>query len=631
MAKITIKVNTVDRTDSISPLSFNLNRGLTNQVDTCTFTVERTQASDWKPDMLNVVEIKDAEDTVIFGGTIVTINETFSGGVESVQCQCKDGSFEMDRRLVVATFEGETVADIISYLATNFMTGFTTTNVVCDKVIDFIAFNYEYPSKVIQQLAELVKYDWYVDSENDIHFFAKSSTLAPFELSDDNENYYIDSLVVKKDATKLKNVAIVRGGEYLGGSYTETYIADGSQLIVNIGQRYNGITITVNGVSKTVGIDNIDSADDFDCLYNFQEKFIRFKTSTKPSTGHAVVVSGTPYLPVVSRNSSPSSIATYGVFEYKIVDNTIGSKESARERGRAELNDYDDLLNEGSFTTSRNGLEVGQNIRIQSTKRGIDETFIITRITTTIRADDLLHRCTITTTRTFGMVEFLQELLIRKDKEIKVSANEILDILFEFSDEFSFEDEVTDVSTQSPPYYWSGTHAPVLLDSYSETNQSTNIIFRDVLSRHAQSFIGNGNNLYKATFYLKKGATVDGTIYAELYASSGNLPTGSALATSNSINANDLTSSYQLIDFIFPEGQKYNLVNGTKYFIAIRYTGTYNGTTLNVGADSTSPTHSGDSANFSTFWATSSNDRVFYLYTEEYEDNGALWNFSTFS
>ena len=459
MSTITIKVATVDRTEKIDPLTFQLNRALTNQADTCNFIVPRTDAGDWKPSLLDDVEITDGDSNVIFGGSIITIEEQLDGGVEFVKCQCRDWTFDMDRRLVVKTYTNETVADIIDDIVDTYLTdlGYTNVNVDCDQVIDYIAFNYEYPSKVLQQLAQLVNFDWYVDHDMDIHFFAKDATEAPFSLTDDNGNYYIDSLTIKKDATKLKNVITVRGGQYLGDSYTESYVADGTQLTFPLVNKYNSVTVTVNAVSKTVGIANIDSLDDFDCLYNFQEKSLTFKPATKPSATHVVAVTGMPYIPVLTRKTDNDSFLTYGIFEFKIVDSSINTKSAARDRAQAELNLYADALDEGSFETSLNGLEVGQLISVQSTFRNIDEQFVITRISTSIpNPDQLRHRVTLTTTQTFGMVEFLQQLLMQKDKEIKIAADEVLDEFLSFSDTASITDSVGTPTTNEPPYTYEG-------------------------------------------------------------------------------------------------------------------------------------------------------------------------------
>lgn len=454
MSKIVINVQGINRAGNIEPSSFSLNRALTNQADTLSFTVPRINPSDWKPSILNTVEVIDTDGTtVLFAGSIVVIQEEMNNGVENVVCQCRDWSFDMDRKLVTRSFQNQTVEDIINHINTYFMTGFTVNNVHCTTVVDYIAFNYEYPSKCIQQLAELVQYDWYVDSAKDIHFFSSDTVTSPFGLTDTNGSYYFDTLKIKRDASKIKNSITVRGGEYLGASYKETYVADGEQISFPIVNRYKNIIVKKNTVALSVGIDNLNDPTLFDCVYNFQEKSIKFLVANKPVIGDVIEITGNPYIPVLSKRTDTNSVNQYGVFEYKIIDASINTKQGALERAGAEIAQYGDELEEGSFETVALGLEVGQKINIQSDLRGLNEDFIITRISTSVFGEIFRHNVVITTTQTFGMIEFLQKLLMQKDKEIKIGADEVLDALINFNEIMNiFTDDVVSITTTEAPY-----------------------------------------------------------------------------------------------------------------------------------------------------------------------------------
>jgi hypothetical protein len=320
-------------------------------------------------------------------------------------------------------------------------------------VVKYIAFNYEYPSKCFQQLAELTGYDWYVDHNKNIHFFSKSDKVAPFNLDDSGDKYYYNSLVLKRDIKNLRNTIIVRGGEYKGSFSSETVIADGTALIYKQGMRYSNVTVTVNGVSKTVGVDNISNPNDYDCLYNFQEKFVRFKPSTLPANGQQVVVGGLPHIPVIVKVKDTNSVAKYGKYEYKIVDKSILSKEGARERAKAEISAWADTVNDGEFETTQTGLEVGQQITVNSAIRGItNEKYIISRINSRLSPNgtQFLHKVTLMTNQTYGMVEFLQKLLINKDKEIEIKEGEVLDEVESVNEEIVISESVTVSKVHNP-------------------------------------------------------------------------------------------------------------------------------------------------------------------------------------
>lgn len=453
---IKIKIATVDKSSVIDYKSVLLNRALTNQVDTLTFRINRADSSGYKPDLLDDIQVIDEDGTtVIFGGQIVEMNEVVDGLLEYVQISAKDYSFDMDRMLVVQVYEDMTVDDIIADIKANFLdASYDISNVNCPITLKYIAFNYEYPSKCLQQLAQITNYDWYVDDTKQIFFFLKGSTPATFNLTDTNQKFKYNSLVINKDIKNLRNSIIVRGGEYLGALSSESVEADGDQTTFLQAYRYNSVTVTVNAVSKTVGIANLDDPTAFDCLYNFQEKAVIFPTATKPTSGQIVTVGGYPYIPVVTKLTNAPSIATYGEFQFKIVDKSINSKEAARDRARAEITQWANQIDEGSFKTNSSGLKVGQNINIQSTIRGIDQSFIISRISSKMDTHDrFVHTVTLVTSQTYGMVEFLQNMLMEKDKQITVAQDEVLDTVLGLEDELSLSDSVA-VTSVPNDYYW---------------------------------------------------------------------------------------------------------------------------------------------------------------------------------
>jgi len=431
---VQIIIGGVDRTLKVIPESLRLERALTNQIDQLSFTVVRKGQQFYKPSEEEVVTLFEGT-TKIFGGQIVDIEETIEAAeLEVFKITCKDFSYHMDRTLVIDSFEDKTVDFIIADIFANHLqvNGYTINNVDAPIVVGFVQFNYEYPTKCLQQLAEIINYDWYVDEEKDIHFFSKSAKSAPFGLTDTNEKYYYNSLKLRGTTKNIKNQIIVRGGIFLGSTATESEDADGIKLIYKQGNRYSGagggiIVVKVDSVSQSVGTDNLSDPASFDVLYNFQEKFLRFKASTKPALGELVELTGDPHLPVIVKVSEPQSIAQFGIREFKIVDKSIDTKDGARDRGRAELFAWSNTLNEGGFTTREPGLDTGQEINVQSDIREVDRNYVISRISSRlINGREFEHSCIIVTTRTFGMIEFLQRLLINKDKDIEINPDEIL-------------------------------------------------------------------------------------------------------------------------------------------------------------------------------------------------------------
>lgn len=160
-------------------------------------------------------------------------------------------------------------------------------------------------------------------------------------------------------------------------------------------------------------------------------------------------------------------------------------------------------------------------------------------------------------------------------------------------------------------------------DSYSESYQTTSSsVYNGAPIKVGQSFTGDGNDLNSCKFYLKKFGSPTGNVIATVYAHTGTFgsngkPTGSALATSGNFDISTLTTSYALTTFTFTGANNITLVNGTKYFIVLEYSGGDVSNHLVIGCDDTTLTHGGNYASYTTSWGSLSIiDVCFYVYTE---------------
>lgn len=171
---------------------------------------------------------------------------------------------------------------------------------------------------------------------------------------------------------------------------------------------------------------------------------------------------------------------------------------------------------------------------------------------------------------------------------------------------------------------------PVILDSYSESNQDNSFTFQTGSpSGFGQSFdAGGGGVLNSASLYLKKNGSPGGIIRFFIYAHTGTygdtgVPTGSILATSDQINASALSTSFALVNLTFSGGNKITLSASTKYFLVLD-TASITGSgsdSVGVGEDASSPTAGGNIASFfSGAWHAftgSTQDLPFYVYRDD--------------
>jgi hypothetical protein len=126
----------------------------------------------------------------------------------------------------------------------------------------------------------------------------------------------------------------------------------------------------------------------------------------------------------------------------------------------------------------------------------------------------------------------------------------------------------------------------------------------------------------RVRLWLKKTGSPTGNATVKIYAHSGTLgtssvPTGAALATSNAFDVSTLTTSYQWIDFYFPESDWYNFAAATNYVLSLEYSGGDASNYVQAGYDASAPGHAGNKATATsgpTWTAQSGHDLVFEVH-----------------
>ena len=428
---ITVKVNGVDRTSLIEK-SLRIDDNLYSDTDNCQFEYLKYGSRDWIPQGQQTVEVYDGA-TKIFGGRIIKIErELISSNVEKFSISCKDYVEDMDGYLAVEDYQEKTVEFIINDLVEKYLPGlgFTTNNVNCTIEINRILFDAKPISKCIDELAKFTNYQWYIDPDKDIHFFAKGVEVAPFNLTDTSNNYLFQSLKLKEDYSQIINSILVEGGAFEGETTTIDFKVlesdvNEQRMVFSTGEKFARMPkVFVNGVQKTVGVNNLDKAEDFDVLWDYQQQIIKFRDDTRPGLFDKITLNGPVEIPALFPANDPDSITKYGKKQVKIIDKSIKSFQGAAARASAELDAYKEKLNEGSFTTYNSGLKSGQKITIQSTQRGINQDFIIKSVSFQMKGyNSFEYNVNLITQRTMGLVDFLQKQILDKDKELDVPAN----------------------------------------------------------------------------------------------------------------------------------------------------------------------------------------------------------------
>jgi len=432
---VVVKINGSDVSSQIKASDISVNQILGTQRDTARLTYKKYGSKSYTPAILDTVLIQDGS-TNVFGGRVMQFTQNPISGADGIEytLDCSDYSADLDSILVSQEYVNKSVQYIINDFCTNFATGFTCVNTNCTYVIADIVFNQIPITQALKQLADLMKYNFYVDASKDIHFFPKYNTPAPFNITDSSGNYVAPSLITSSDGSQIANSVKVRGGNYQAPTYSDTITVKGSvtkSWVLPYTFVFSTMIISINGVGKTIGIYGTDDFTTKDVLYKAEDQSIQVYTAL--TDGNTIAFSGIPLIPVLAVASDPTSIGLYGTREKIIQDSSIIDLNVARTRAIGELAQYKDPKITASFDTYTAGLRTGQVININSSRRGINTDFIIRSVTYSMRLHDTFqYHVELVTSREYTLIEMLQSILQLDTTTLNPNEkNEVIKVILE--------------------------------------------------------------------------------------------------------------------------------------------------------------------------------------------------------
>jgi len=451
-----IVIDSLDRTTDVLSQSLVIEDIINDQQNTCSFSLI-DRSGNGIPDTDDEIIITDLDGNKAFAGYVTNVGMTkLENGVVLASVQCIDYSRLLDGYLVHDNFESQVDADIIKTIIDDYAgaTGITYNNVLDGATLDKITFNYIQPSQVFRRIAELAGRYWYIDYDKDIHYFPLATTSTPFDITSATTTYR--ELNIIKDATQLKNRIYVRGGTKLSDFTTYSVVGDGVMTKFVLPDKPHNVTMTVGGGAETIGIKNIDTSG-YDWYLNYQEKYLEQDAGgTVLETTDTIIVTYKYDIPILVAQEDTTSIATNGVKEFAIFDNTISTTDEARERASAELTDYANSLISGSFITNTAGFKSGEYINIDLDDYDIDDNYIVQKVVTKSQgAGKYEYTVSIASAKTLGIIRFLIDLLEANRNIVEVSDDEVVDELYNVADSTTIAESVTGVDLGATPYAWS--------------------------------------------------------------------------------------------------------------------------------------------------------------------------------
>ncbi len=447
----------------------NIKDQITVKVDTANFVLQDSDGTEKPVNGHDVTIFQGDTFTKIFGGIITAMPQKKMGYRNYFyNVRCADYSKLLDKQLAVEVYTGQTVGYIVKDLIDNYFDAgeFSYDNVQDGPIRDKIVFNYKSIGNCFKELARLSGMDWYVDYDRDIHFFARETNSAPYELNEAGTSGEYNGLSIDIDSSQLVNKVIVRGGYYLSGLYTQEIVADGEQLeFLSAYTPQSPIKVYVSAVEKTLGIDNIDIAGK-DFLVNVTEK--TFKNLDHALLGAGDVFKMTykykvPIIVVVEDYEGQQVVAAIeggdGIHKKIIVEEEIATLEAARDRAIAEQAQYGNAIIKGSFKTSQNGYRSGQLLTVNLPSRGIVSDYLVQTVTKKSLGRGLMEYTIMFATLLTGLTDFFLSLW-DDSRKVVVREDEVPDELLSKEESLVLSHSVPALEEFTPPFQFGPGGSP---------------------------------------------------------------------------------------------------------------------------------------------------------------------------
>lgn len=480
---IKVFVNYIDRTAYIPFKSISMSDSLSIKSDSLSFIMEIQQFAIQPPRSSQVVEVRyyfatvaEANDyiqngvydsmfdffhddevdlwySVEFKGIIQTVTRRWVGPPQwlAYECTCCDFTRQFDRHLVNETYpQGQWAGDIVRDIITTYTTGFSDLYVERGFKVPEMIFDFSEPSACIQEVAEYIGYQWYVDFNKNVHFFWREDKNSPLAISRgniydiDTEFTYAYNLELTEDTSQLKNKILVKNANFKGVYTNEDFVSAQTKFYKMFYKPYpitdvastqlsraqyftieiydddgaGHLTLDTERPITTILLDEVegkvgDGTGDYNTVYiNFGTGIancgIRFPDNFPLEAGKVARVRYYKIEAVPILEQDQNSIDSMknkeggdstGIYEYSFDGSSVYTETGEEVTAAVDrvLLRYKNPLWTGTFQSRLRGWQAGQVFRLYSIRWGetswlpIDEMVWVRDVTKTILKDDMIE------------------------------------------------------------------------------------------------------------------------------------------------------------------------------------------------------------------------------------------------
>lgn len=334
-----------------------------------------------------------------FEGPIISVEEVPHQSLDTYDfvCSCSDYTRLIDKKLVQIKSIGPDLAgSIVRTILAQYASDFSASGVQDGYEISEQSFDFEIVSSVIDRIAQLTGFNWYVDFDKVVHFFYRENLPAPLPYIDLDTTTQVGDAQINEDISRVRNRIYIKDFESRSAESTRvSYVSDGATSFFKLPfepfDEDVEVSLSAGGtgdpVSLTTREDPIMQAEGelegsadvvYICIIN---SGIRFPLSSIPPSGDVIHV---VYLPTqgdqVEVIEDPDSIRMMkareggdGVHEHIISLPDYRVRDTSPIIGLAEL-----VLDRmawpvvsGTFKTLVGGWRAGQSFVIASDNRAL--------------------------------------------------------------------------------------------------------------------------------------------------------------------------------------------------------------------------------------------------------------------
>lgn len=324
-------------------------------------------------------DVQIEQDGHLFRGWVLNPVKGLDSTIRLFNMDGPDYTAKTQKIIVTESYINVAVDEIVQDLISIYVPWATATKVdACPKIIT-IKFPDQFLWDSMETLCKITGYEWYIDEQLVVNFFEPITRINPNVLSQANSNYKRGTASLKPDASKLVNKLWVKGSKGLSDDFTQaiTVVANiPIPLYYKPRATVDGVTVTIGGVPRSVGIQNIDQPGTKDFLLNFNEKLL---VPDRVTSGSGSVVYKYEY-PIKILLEEPASQGQYGIFEdvYKV---ETDDKGLALELGMRYLAKYSQPIIMGSIEPFHGVYKPGELVQVDLPDLNVSAALQIKQVT----------------------------------------------------------------------------------------------------------------------------------------------------------------------------------------------------------------------------------------------------------